>query len=328
MLVDDVTIKVSAGNGGKGAVAFEKNKFALGPTGARGGDGGSVFFEAVSDLSALNRYRNQKDWKAVSGQDGRSQYRDGSVGADLVLKVPYGTVIHNLDTHHSQELVSIGDRLLIAQGGRGGKGNFFFRSPTNTSPEKFEPGQPGDKFNIRLELKLIAGIGLVGFPNAGKSSLINEITRAQAKVASYPFTTLEPNLGTYKNLIIADIPGLIEGASKGKGLGIKFLRHVERTKVLFHLVSAESSTPVKDYKTIRKELGAYNEELLEKPEYIFVSKSDVTAPAKLKKTVAALKKINSKVLPISIHDWDSLEKVKKILDKISAGKPSIKNGKK
>lgn len=316
MLVDDVTIKIAAGNGGKGAVAFEKNKFAIGPTGARGGDGGSVYFEAISDLSALNKFRNKKDWRALSGQDGRSQYRDGKVAPDLILLVPTGTVIHNLDTRHSEELVHKGDRILIAKGGRGGKGNFFFRSPINTSPEQFEYGQPGDKFALRLELKLIADIGLIGLPNAGKSSLINEVTKAQAKVASYPFTTLEPNLGTYGTLILADIPGLIEGASAGKGLGTRFLRHIERTNTLFHLISAESKTPIKDYKTIRKELGAHNPELLEKVEYVFISKSDVTDAKTLKKNIAALKKHNSKVLPISIHDWESLEKVKKILDTV------------
>ncbi len=320
MLVDDVTIKIAAGKGGKGAVAFEKNKFALGPTGARGGDGGNVYFEAVSDFSALNKFRNQKDWAAVNGQEGRSQYRDGKVGEDLVLRVPVGTVIHNLETRHQEELVRIGDRVLIAKGGRGGKGNFFFRSPTNTSPENFEYGQPGDKFTIRLELKLIADIGIVGLPNAGKSSLLNELTKAQAKVANYPFTTLEPNLGVYKNLVLADIPGLIEGASEGRGLGTKFLRHIERTRVLFHLVSAESEHAVKDYKTIRKELGAHNPELLEKPEYIFVSKNDAIDPKQLKKEVTALKKLNSKVTPISIHDWESLEKVKKVLDSLSKKK--------
>ena len=317
MLIDDVTIKVGAGKGGDGAVAFEKNKFALGPTGARGGDGGSVYFEAISDLSALNRFRNKKDWAAENGQIGRSQYRDGKVGQDLVLYVPTGTVIHNLDTSHSEELVKIGDRILVAQGGRGGKGNFFFRSPTNTSPEKFEYGQPGDKFTIRLELKLIATVGIIGLPNAGKSSLLNELTKAQAKVANYPFTTLEPNLGAYGDLILADIPGLIEGASKGKGLGTKFLRHIERTRVLFHLISAESEKPVKDYRTIRKELGEHNPELLEKTECVFVSKSDTVDIKKIKKTVTSLKKLNSKVLPISIHDWESLEKVKAILKRLS-----------
>ncbi len=320
MLIDDVIIRIAAGNGGKGAVAFEKNKFAIGPTGARGGDGGNIYFEAVSDISALSKFRHKKEWAATNGQDGRSQYRDGKVGSDLVLKVPAGTVIHNLDTRYSEELVKGGDRILVAKGGRGGKGNFFFRSPINTSPEEFEFGQPGDKFNLRLELKLIADVGLVGLPNAGKSSLINELTKAQVKVANYPFTTLEPNLGTYENLIIADIPGLIEGASKGKGLGTKFLRHIERTRVIFHLVSAESEKPVKDYKTIRKELGAHNPELLEKIEHILISKSDMGNPKKLTKEIAALKKLNSKVLPISIHDWDSLEKVRKILDKIAKEK--------
>ena len=174
----------------------------------------------------------------------------------------------------------------------------------------------GENFEGGVEIKLIAGVGLIGLPNAGKSSLINELTKANSKVANYPFTTLEPSLGVYYDLVLADIPGLIEGASIGKGLGIKFLRHIERTKILFHLISAESEHPVKDYRTIHAELKKYNKALVEKTEYIFLSKSD-TAPAKeIKKKITALKKINKNVLSISIHDWESLEAVKKILNQI------------
>ena len=173
---------------------------------------------------------------------------------------------------------------------------------------------------MRLELKLIADIGLIGLPNAGKSSLLNELTKAMAKVANYPFTTLEPNLGVYYKLVIADIPGLIEGASLGKGLGIKFLRHIERTKTLFHLVSAESENPTRDYKIIRQELAEYNKELTEKPEYVFLSKSDSIKPSELKKKITAIKKLNPKTLPISIYDFDSIEKVKKILNEIAGEK--------
>ena len=320
MLIDDVTIKITAGKGGKGAVAFQRNVMSLGPTGARGGDGGSVYVEGISDLSSLHQFRNKKDWLAGNGQDGRSQFRDGKVGEDLILKVPVGTVVHNLETGHDEEIVKIGERILIAKGGLGGKGNFFFRSPTNTSPRQFKEGKPGNKFTLRLELKLIADVGLIGLPNVGKSSLLNELTKAQAKVANYPFTTLEPNLGVYYDLILADIPGLIEGASKGKGLGIKFLRHIERTKILFHLISAESKSPTKDYKIIRKELGAYNKTLLDKPEYVFISKSDSVTSVELKKKLTTVKKLNLKTKAISIHDWESIEAVKKILIKIMEGK--------
>ncbi len=322
MLIDDVTIKITAGKGGRGAVAFDKNKMAIGPAGGSGGKGGSIIFQGMADIGALRHFRFKKVLEAEDGQEGRGQYRDGHDGQDLTLKVPAGTVIHNLTTGSHTEINKIGERILIAQGGKGGKGNFQFRSPHDTSPTRFQMGLPGDAFDVRLELKLIADVGLVGLPNAGKSSLINELTAAQSKVANYPFTTLEPSLGAYYELIIADIPGLIEGASGGKGLGIKFLRHVERTKTIFHLVSSESTKVVKDYKIIRKELGEYNPEMLEKKEFVFLTKSDMVSAAEMKKKLAALKKLNKNAIAISIHDSDSLEKVKKILNKLTETKKS------
>ena len=320
MLIDDVTIKVSAGNGGRGAVAFNKNMMSLGPTGGSGGKGASVFFEGVPDLNALDQFRNKKDIKAKDGAEGRAQFNDGSDGEDIILKVPVGTVIQKIEMNETAEVLKIGERILVAKGGLGGKGNFHFRSSTNTSPKQFQEGLLGEYSTVRLELKLIADVGLIGLPNAGKSSLLNELTKAKSKVANYPFTTLEPNLGAYYELIIADVPGLIEGASTGKGLGIKFLRHIERTKILFHLISAESENPAKDYKIIKKELETHNKELVEKPEYVFLSKSDAVSPEEIKKKIAALKKISKNVFPISILDNDSLEKVKKILNKIKAEK--------
>jgi GTP-binding protein len=321
MLIDDVTIKISAGHGGKGAVSFNKTMMNLGPVGARGGHGGSVYVEGVSDLSALNQFRYKKSFQAENGQEGRGQFRDGRDGEDLILKVPIGTIIHNLANQMILgEISKVGQRVLLAKGGRGGKGNFHFRSPTNTSPTQFQPGLPGEKFELRLELKLIADVGFLGLPNVGKSSLLNKLTRAQAKIANYPFTTLEPNLGVYYELILADIPGLIEGSSTGKGLGIKFLRHIERTRILFHLISAESENIIKDYKTIRKEIGAYNKAVLAKPEYLFLSKSDLLSATELKKKLAALKKINSNALAISIHDEKSLDSIKKILNEIKKEK--------
>jgi GTP-binding protein len=324
MLIDDIKIRIIAGNGGKGCVAFDKNKMALGPAGGSGGNGGGIYFEGVSDLNALNQFRFKKELKAENGKDGRGQFCDGTDGENLTLKIPVGTVIHNLDNDRVVEITKIGQKIRIAWGGNGGRGNFHFKSAKNTSPRQFEYGQPGQSFNLRLELKLIADIGFVGLPNIGKSSLLNELTRANAKVANYAFTTLEPNLGVYYDLILADIPGLIEGASSGKGLGIKFLRHVERTGILFHFISAESKSPISDYKSIRKELGKYNKELLKKKEYVFLSKTDVLKPKEIKEKVSVLSKKlkipKTKIFPISIYDFDSIEKIKKLLNKIAKTK--------
>lgn len=316
MLIDDITIEVTSGSGGRGAVAWQSQKMAMGPTGASGGTGGSVYLEGVADLGALGRLRYKKSFKAEDGGAGAAQFRDGKTGKDIVLQVPVGTSIYNLKTREEHEIIKIGERFLAARGGLGGKGNFHFRSGRNTSPEQFQLGQPGESFPLRLELKLIADVGFVGLPNVGKSSLLNELSNAKSKVANYAFTTLEPNLGAYYSLILADLPGLIEGASAGKGLGIKFLRHVERTRTLFHFVSAESADPGGDYKTIRKELGQYSKNLLEKPEYIFVSKSDAVEAKDLKKKTATLKKLNPKVQAVSIYDLDSIKKIQKILNKI------------
>ncbi len=324
MLIDDVTIKVSAGHGGKGAVAFNKNMKTLGPVGGSGGKGGSIYFEGVSDLGSLGQFRYKKEIKADNGADGRGQFRDGPDGKDLVLKIPVGTTIHKIETDKIEEILKIGEKILAAKGGLGGKGNFHFRSSTNTTPKQFQTGLAGENFTVRLELKLIADVGLIGLPNAGKSSLLNELTKAKSKVANYPFTTLEPNLGAYYELIIADIPGLIEGASAGKGLGVKFLRHIERTRILFHLISAESENPAKDYKIIRKELETHSaageKKLAKKPEYVFLSKSDAVSEKDAEKKIAVLKKINKNVFPISILDNASMEKVKKILNKIESEK--------
>ncbi|MDP2664452.1 MAG: GTPase ObgE [bacterium] len=318
MLIDDIVIKVRAGNGGRGAVAFNKNMRTLGPTGGSGGKGGSVYVEGVPDLNALSQFRYRKDIKAKNGEPGKDQCNDGAGRDDLVLNVPVGTVVSNIERGEKQEVLKIGERVLVAKGGIGGKGNFHFRSSTNTTPKQFQEGLPGEQVTLRLELKLIASIGIIGLPNAGKSSLLNELTKAQSKVANYAFTTLEPSLGAYYELILADIPGLIEGASLGKGLGTKFLRHIERTKILFHLISAESEDPAKDYQIIKKELEGYNTELTQKTEYVFLSKSDTVSSQELEEKIAALKKIQINALPISIHDWNSLEEVKKILNKIKA----------
>lgn len=320
MLIDDITIKVKAGDGGDGAVAFNKNMMSLGPAGGNGGKGGSVYFEGVSDLNALGQFRNKKKLAADDGGHGGKQFCDGIDGEDLISKIPVGTIIRILDTGQAREIIKIGEKVLAASGGQGGKGNFKFRSATNTSPKEFQRGASGEAFTIRLELKLIADVGLVGLPNAGKSSLLNELTGAKSKVAGYPFTTLEPSLGAYYELILADIPGLIEGASAGKGLGVKFLQHIERTKTILHLISAESENPAVDYSIIRKELSRYSEELALKPEYIFLSKSDILSPAELKKKISILQEMNKKAIAVSIYDESSISKVKEILNGIKAKK--------
>ena len=326
MLVDDVKITAEAGHGGNGLVTFSKTKMTEGPTGGNGGGGGNIYIEGVSDLGALRQFRFKKNIKAEDGEHGKSQLNDGADAEDLVLYVPVGTLAHIVQTNSSVwggrdiEIKKIGQREIVAKGGRGGKGNFFFRSSTNTSPTKFEEGKPGETFDIRFELKMIADIGFIGLPNVGKSSLLNEITNAKSKVANYQFTTLEPNLGVYFELILADIPGLIEGASTGKGLGTKFLRHIERTKILFHFISAESKDPILDYKIVRAELESYNPLLLEKPEYIFISKSDTVTGSDIEKIKNSFEKINKNAKPVSVIDEISLKDFKKILTSLIAEK--------
>lgn len=320
MLVDEVKIRIKAGDGGRGAVAFDKNKMAIGPTGGNGGNGGNIFFEGVSDLGALRQFRFKKELEAQNGENGRGQFVDGKTGQDLTLKVPVGTVVKTANSVEEVEITKIGERVLAAKGGHGGKGNFLFRSPRNTSPKQFQEGLPGENKELQLELKLIADIGFVGYPNVGKSSLLNELTNAKSKVANYHFTTLEPNLGVYYELILADIPGLIEGASSGKGLGIKFLRHIDRTKIIFHFLSAESENPAKDYKIIRQELGKYDKKLLEKKEYLFLSKSDILSEKEFKKRMEKIKKLNKNAMAISIIDEKSMAKLKKLLNKIKSEK--------
>lgn len=316
MLIDDVTVKLSGGNGGAGIVGFNRTKGNTGPTGGNGGPGGNVILEGVNDISALLQFRFNKEFKAEDGGQGTTRLNDGPRGEDLVLKIPVGTVVTNLDTKESHEITKEGDRLEVAHGGYRGRGNFHFRASTNTTPMNSEDGQPGESFDFRLELKMIADVGLVGLPNAGKSSLLNALTGAHSKVGNYSFTTLEPHLGAHYGLIIADIPGLIEGASEGKGLGDKFLRHIERTRVIFHLVSAESDDVVRDYHVIREELRKYNPALVEKDEQLILSKADMIPEEELKEKLSKLKKLNKNAISLSVIDDVSLDRIRVLLGKV------------
>jgi len=319
MLVDEVEIKIRAGKGGDGRVSFRREKYVPkgGPDGGDGGDGGDFYLIGVEDITALRRFRYQKEFSAENGENGSAKLKTGTSGKDLEINVPVGTVIRVLGTERSWEIKKIGEKILLAKGGKGGRGNWHFKSSTHQTPMEYEQGGAGQEMDLSLELRLIADIGLIGLPSVGKSSLLNELTKAHAKVASYNFTTLEPNLGVMENgLIIADLPGLIEGAHEGKGLGIKFLKHVERTKVLLHCVGADSSTLLKDYETIRKELGEFDKKLLERPEIILVTKSDLVSGAEMKKMVIRLRQgfgETKEILVCSIYDYESIEKLKEKL---------------
>jgi GTP-binding protein len=318
VLVDEIEIIVKAGDGGNGLLAFRWNKPPKsGPEGGEGGNGGNVYAEGVSDIAALGKYRFQKMFIAENGQKGLSQKGIGRWGQDLVLKLPVGSVITVKGFKQPMaEIIKVGERILLARSGEGGHGNWRFRA---TRPNYAENGKPGQEKHLKIELRLIADIGLIGLANAGKSSLLNELTRASAKVANYPFTTLEPNLGVMGDYILADLPGLIEGAAAGKGLGHKFLRHVQRTRVLVHCLSAESENLKKDYDIIRSELGKFNEELLAKQEVLVLTKSDLLSEKGKKGKLKILKKLNPKVLIISVHDLESLHAFQTLLTKTLNG---------
>lgn len=314
MLVDEVRIRVRAGRGGDGKVNFHREKFVPkgGPDGGDGGNGGDVYFVGVENITALRQFRFKKEFSAQDGRPGGANRKSGLSGEDLNIRIPVGTVVKDVEVGDVWEVREIGEKILMAQGGKGGRGNWHFRSATHQTPLEFEEGKQGQERILDLELRLIANVGLIGLPSTGKSSLLNELTKAHAKVAPYNFTTLEPNLGAMESgLIIADLPGLIEGAHKGKGLGIKFLKHIERTKVLVHCIAADSTNAVGDYETIRKELGEYDKELLERPEIILITKSDLVSKEKLEKVKKKLR--GKEVLSVSIYDWDSLEELKKKL---------------
>lgn len=305
MLIDEVEITVIAGKGGPGKVSFRTKKGA-GPDGGDGGKGGDVFATITSDIYALNRFVSQNILKASDGKPGGANNKSGADGKDLILELSIGTVI-SYDDGTEIELNEPNQQILLAKGGLGGRGNSFFKSSLNTTPRYAQPGLKGEEKNLKLRLKLIADFGLIGLPNAGKSSLLNELTNANAKIGDYPFTTLEPNLGVIKGKVLADIPGLIEGASKGRGLGHKFLKHIEKVSLLLHCISSQSEDPLYDYKIVHQELEKYNPGLVEKEEIILLTKSDLVDKQQLAKHVKSLKRLKKKIIPISIYDWESLQ---------------------
>ncbi len=301
--VDYVTITVRSGKGGAGSVAFRRAKYEPrgGPWGGDGGKGGSVVLVADTGLYTLLDLRYNRHHFAANGGPGEGGDRSGRDGGDIVLAVPPGTVARNSATGELLgELVADGDRLVLASGGRGGRGNAFFKSATNRAPEHAQPGEPGEELEVTLELKLLADVGLVGFPNAGKSTLVGTMSAARPKVADYPFTTLEPSLGVvrvgdYGSFVIADIPGLIEGASEGRGLGIRFLKHIERNALLLFtlpLMRDEADADVAaDYATLLGELEAFNPELLDKPRAVVLTKTDLIAPDALGERLDAIRAV-------------------------------------
>jgi len=277
-LVDELKIFARAGGGGDGVVRWLhlKGKEFSGPAGGNGGDGGDVYIRGVRDISLLARYRGEKKFEAGDGKQGENRNKAGARGDDMIINLPIGSVVTNTNTGERYELTEEGEQKLILKGGRGGAGNAVFKSSINRSPEKHTEGIRGEEAELTIELRLIADLGLIGLPNAGKTSLLNALTNAGAKVGSYAFTTLDPNLGPLYGHIIADIPGLIEGASSGKGLGFKFLRHIARTRFLVHCISLESEHPMEDYRVVRDEITRFEEGVLkDKEEIIVLTKSDI-----------------------------------------------------
>jgi len=322
MFIDEAQIWVKAGDGGNGCLSFRREKFIPkgGPDGGDGGRGGSIYFQAVADLDTLMDFTGKHHWRAQNGQDGSGKNKHGANGQDLIIKVPLGTLICDSDLNLLlRDLDRIGLKVCICRGGRGGKGNKAFATPTNQTPRTSTAGKKGQERNIRLELKLIADVGLVGMPNAGKSTLISHCSAARPKIADYPFTTTEPVLGIvelsdFRRFVMADIPGLIEGAHNGAGLGFEFLKHIERTRIIVHILDimpTVGSNPVENYKTIRHELEQYSKALAQKAEIIVANKIDLDPDAIIVKNLR--KKLNKTIYPISAVTGEGIKELSELL---------------
>jgi GTP-binding protein len=321
MFIDEAKITVKAGNGGHGCIAFRREKFVPrgGPSGGDGGNGGNIFLATDRNENTLLKFRFNHTFRAERGRHGEGSNRHGRNGEDLEISVPVGTVVYDDATDETlHDFTQANERVLIARGGRGGHGNAYFKSSVNRVPHKAEDGAFGEEKTLRLELKLLADVGLVGYPNVGKSTLISRISAARPKIADYPFTTLEPQLGvvsvdTDRTFVVADIPGLIKGAHLGHGLGIQFLRHIERTRVLLHLIDVSGMSdrdPIEEFHTIEAELAEHNPDLPKKPTIIVAAKMDVADFAKVKKLERWAKKNNFELLKISSVTGEGLDQLK------------------
>lgn len=309
MFVDEITIKAFAGNGGSGVARWRQEKFKplSGPAGGNGGRGGSVYVRAVRDLSLLSKYTGSKVFKAKDGEQGRSLSQHGKASEDLYIDVPVGSRVTDLGRGRIVELDKEGQTEKILDGGRGGLGNEHFKSSTNRSPLETTQGKKGEEGEFLIELALVVDVGLIGKPNAGKSTLLNALTNARSAVGDYPFTTLEPHLGDLYGFVLADIPGLIEGASEGKGLGHKFLRHIAKTKMLLHLVSLDEEDPKNAYYTILKELATYDKSLVKKESWLILTKKDLVSQQKIDHVLSNIDIPKNRVFVISTKSGEGLK---------------------
>ena len=315
MFVDQILLTVKAGTGGDGVERWRHEKFVpnAGPAGGNGGDGGDVYVQAVRDLGLLAKYTGSPEFEAEAGQPGQNGSKHGKAGHDLTINVPVGSVITDTERGRTYELFTEGARERVLKGGQGGLGNEHFKSSTNRTPKETTKGKPGEVSTLKVELTLVVDVGLIGMPNAGKSTLLNSFTNARSAVGAYPFTTLQPHLGDLYGYVIADIPGLIEGASEGKGLGHTFLRHVTRTKMLLHLVSLEHEDPLNAYYTIQNELSSYHKSLLEKDEWIIFTKKDLANQEQLDMIQSFIDKSDKRVFIISAETGENMKSLQDAL---------------
>lgn len=312
MFIDEIRIEAKAGNGGDGVVRWRQEKFKpmSGPAGGNGGNGGDVYVKAVRDLSLLSKYTGSKSFRAESGEAGRSLSQYGKNGEPLYIEVPVGSKVTDIARGRVYELDQEGQTEKILKGGRGGLGNEYFKSSVNRSPQESTKGKKGEEGEFLIELSLVVDVGLIGMPNAGKSSLLNLLTNAESRVGDYPFTTIEPHLGDFYGFVIADIPGLIEGASQGKGLGHKFLKHVKKTKMLLHLVSLEEKDPENQYHTIFRELSDFDKSITEKETWIILTKKDVVSQDKIDRVITSIDTLQKRVFVVSCKSGEGVKNLR------------------